>query len=276
MKAALVLASTLLSGCFTSWVVTQATGGAKYLDEGARDESVPLPDAVERLTIKLPVARNLYVSNAATPPPAPPIEAPLTFAFVCSVEQAGTNEITHSAFRYGSKWKLGTGLMFLAEAALAATFLFTEPEKPEEKSLQQALGGVLAADALGTAVLFFIPRKEVFRVEQQSLVTPIRTDCPDGLVLGLGTQTYPVDATGAIGEAGLAALDQWMASPTGYLTLSFQGQPLRLDFTEVDRCTWNHDRHQASCAAINGRPAVLANLNVPVGTLSSFTAAAPN
>lgn len=285
MKAALVLvATTALSGCFTSWVVTQAAGGARYLDEGARDEAVPLAGAVERLTITMPVTRRFFVQPAqpqssppVAPPPSdtPPVRAP--FAFVCSVDQAGTNEITHAAFRYGSKWKLTTGLMVLAQAALGATFLFTEPAKPENKVAQQAFGGFLAADALGTAVLFFIPRKEVFRVEQQHVVTPIRTDCPEGLVLAVGLESFPLDATGSPGDAGLTALDQWMASPAGYLTLSFNGQPLRLDFTEVDRCTWNHDRHQASCPLTNGRDAVSANLTVPVGTLStSSEPAAPN
>jgi hypothetical protein len=97
--------------------------------------------------------------------------------------------------------------MFLTEAALAAVLLATSAN---EKPGNVLIGGFLAADALGTGVLFFIPRKEVYSREEKPVTTDIRSDCPDGLVLDIAGEQFPVDAAGRIGDVGNAAFDAWL------------------------------------------------------------------
>nr|MBA3397015.1 hypothetical protein [Deltaproteobacteria bacterium] len=178
--------------------------------------------------------------------------------------------VYHSAFRYGSKWKKLTAAMVLIEAGLASAYYFgTDRQKPEE----QLAVGFFGLDALGTAVLFFVPRKEIYRVDVRPVTTHLRSDCPEGLVLEIAGESYKVDAAGGIGELGLAALDAWMQAPSGGLRAVFEDRTIDLPIRAADLCTWNQARRpgpqggqQAGCGY--GAREVFAILEVPMGTLT--------
>lgn len=121
--------------------------------------------------------------------------------------QNAKDAVYHTAYRYGSGWKKATGIMFLAEAAVGAVLLATSAN---EKPGNVAIGAFLGADALGTGILFLIPRKEVYQRNEKSVTTELRDDCPDGLVLDIAGEPFPVDAAGHIGDIGEAAFDAWL------------------------------------------------------------------
>jgi hypothetical protein len=185
LAAALSVAST---GCFTTWAGTRLAGKTGAWDEKVREENVPLPGVSERLVVALPL-------NAET------------FRLECHSMQNAKDAVYHTTYRYGSGWKKATGIMFLAEAALGAVLLATSAN---EKPGNVVLGGFLAADALGTGILFFAPRKEIYSREEKPVTTDIRSDCPDGLVLDIAGEQFPVDAAGRIGDIGNAAFDAWL------------------------------------------------------------------
>jgi hypothetical protein len=270
---ALALAALAASttGCFTGWVTTQAVGGAKFLDEGVREQAVPQDGVEERLAVSIPLAYEYDEAPAGTSP-SPRERTPRPFALTCSTRQYAQDRVYHSAFRYGSKWKKTTAISFLVEAALGAAFLLIDRNRdlsdPEQANDRTGLlvGGFFALDAIGTAAIFFIPRKEVFTVEDKAVMTPIRDDCPEGLVLEIGGTSFPIDALGGIGELGEVALDEWMratddsapgASSAGALALTFEGRamPLRVDARE--RCAWVRAREgtNASSASASGASA---------------------
>lgn len=252
MKAPVVLAfAALLSGCATSWITTQATGSQRILDESAREVSVPLPGVTERINVTFPVAANG------------------SFQLSCSTFQRANDVVYHSAFRYGKKWKITAGVMALLEGALATAFLAGRDEKPE----YWAYGGFFAADAVVTAALFFIPRKEVYATREVPVLTPVRSDCPDGTVLSIGMERYPVDAAGRIGELAEAALDAWMKEPMGPLQLEVAGQVRRLEINAPEQCLWRRTHALDTCYAGLGLPTVLSSFEVPVGALSTVSAA---
>lgn len=176
------------TGCFTSWAATRIAGAPGAWDEKVREENVPLPGISERLVVALPLDAE-------------------KFRLECHSIQNAKDAVYHTAFRYGPSWKKATGLMFLAEAAAGAALMLTyNPEKPGPA----VIGGFLAADAVGTGILFLFPRKEVYRRDEKSVTTELRTDCPDGLVLDIAGEPFPVDAAGRIGEIGEAAFDAWL------------------------------------------------------------------
>jgi len=251
------LATALASGgCFTTWVATQATGTQALWDEGVREEAVPLPGIEERLVLKLPApTTSTTTTTTSTSPGAQvtPAEPP-PFALECRVEQQGRDAVYHSAFRYGSRWKKQTAIAFAVEAALGAVALLTASE---ESPNGYVYGAFLAADALGTAATFFIPRKEVYRVDEKVATTAIRSDCPDGLTLTIGQDTFPVDAAGRIGELGEAALAEWRAPAPRDPTLpAWQAAPRAPLLATFDGRT------------VELRTGIAASISVPPGTLT--------
>jgi hypothetical protein len=133
----------------------------------------------------------------------------------------------------------------------------------------------MAADALLTTGLFFIPRKEIYRHDERPSVTPVRGDCPDGTTLVIGAERFPVDAAGKIGEVGDAALDAWMSAPTGPLLLEIAGQTRTFDVGYGEQCVWQRDHHRdqpATCTAGVALRSLLVSIEVPVGTLSTVAA----
>lgn len=280
--AAAALAATA-GGCFTTWTVTQLAGGARAWDEQVREEAVPQAGLEERLAVELPLglaypppppAPGATATAPATTSPSAPASAaePLPLALTCRTTQRGTDLVYRSGFRYGSRWKKTTAAMALLEGAAAAAFLLASTD-PSAASL--VYGGYLAVDALGTAAIFFIPRKEIYRRDLRPVVTPVRDDCPDGLILDIAGEAYPVDAAGRLGELGELALDDWMQAPTGPLRLELAGQATELVVGAAERCTWNRHRGRPpapGCAYPSGVPAQTATaaLLVEPGTLTGL------
>jgi hypothetical protein len=194
------LSGVALSGCATGWIMTQAVGGQRALDEGSHDVHVPQPGIEEHLTVSM---------------------APMADSLTCQVAQGGHDIVYHQAFRYGSRWKKTTAIAFLVEGALGAVLLLTASDKEPNNYLY---GGFLALDAVVTAPLFFIPRKEIYRHDDVYVTTPVRTDCPEGLALEIDGNAYPIDAAGRVGELGTAALAEWAKTRASSLRVTLGGQ----------------------------------------------------
>jgi hypothetical protein len=241
----------LLTGCATTWITTQATGTQGAWDEHVREVSVPLPGVQERINVTFPVA------------------SPGTFALTCTTFQRAKDVVHHSAYRYGRRWKIMSGLMALAEGALGAAYLYARDEKPEH----WLYGGFLATDAVVTAALFFIPRKEIYNTREKPVYTEVRSDCPDGTMLSIGMERYPVDAAGRIGEVAEAALDAWMKEPMGPLQLEVAGWVQRVELGDPERCLWRRTHGADVCYAGLALRSVLISVEVPVGALSTVAAA---
>jgi len=179
-------------------------------DEGINEVHVPQPGVQEHLVVTLPLTSQ--VGSAAQ-----------SLALTCAVDQTGHDLVYHQAFRYGSRWKKMTALAFVLEGALGAVFLLTATnEKPDG----YVYGGFLALDAVVTAPLILIPRKEIYRTDDAAVTTPLRSDCPEGLALEIGSDTFPVDAVGHLGELGDAALAQWKPGAPIRATIAGQERDL--------------------------------------------------
>src|SRR5207237_4941486 len=98
----------------------------------------------------------------------------------CAGEQRGSEEVYRAAYRYDSRWRKGTAVMFLLEGALASVLLL------EADSSGQAIGYYFAADAALAGALFFAPRKEVYTHDIANVKTTVRYDCPEGVALAIG------------------------------------------------------------------------------------------
>ncbi|HSN27673.1 MAG TPA: hypothetical protein VLT45_15380 [Kofleriaceae bacterium] len=186
----------VLSGCATGWIVTEASGQQRLLDEQVHEVRVPEPGVEEHLTVSL-------LPNAT--------------AFTCAVDQTAPERVYHQAFRYGSRWKKTAAVMFVLEAAAGAALLLTADQQHADNYVY---GGFFALDGALTLPLIFIPRKEIYRTDDTVTTTAVRGDCPEGLAVTIGADTYPVDATGGIGDLGRAAL----AANTAPLRVSVAGQ----------------------------------------------------
>lgn len=260
-----------LTGCATTWIITQAAGRPGAWDEGVREATVPLPGVVERLAVKLPLAIEYRTVETPVAPGASGTPATATssvaepFALACSTDQQARDVVYHSAFRYGSRWKWMSGVMALVEGGLATALLLGRSEHPE----YVIYGGYFGLDALITAGLFFLPRKEIYRKDEHPSVTHVRSDCPEGMTLAIGQDRFPVDAAGGIGEVGEVALDAWMSAPTGPLQLEAAGQARRFEIGQGEQCTWMREHHPESrCLAGVALRSVLVAIEVPAGTLS--------
>lgn len=273
--ATLLVALTTSTGCFSIWGSTQLAGKATIWDESVREEAVPVPGLHEQLRLSIPLVVETTTSprpmlasgqpdwNAVVPPPVP-----RPFAFGCSGTQTGEDTVYHSAYRYGRTFKIAYVVGAILEAGYAAAMII--PASNHDST--RIMGGLVALDALGTAALTLVPRKDVFRIEPRPAVTSLPTGCPPGLTFAIGADEVDVDAAGHIGEAGDAALDAWMLHPGAPLVVRFAGTQTTLPITDADRCTWvgeHHPEQRQSCA-MYGMPELYtyAALDVPVGALS--------
>lgn len=264
-----------LSGCFSFWGLTQVTGTQSAWEQNVREVSVPMPGVEDQLVVSFPLGFEYesvpYRSPSETTPAPPPVKKP--FQLTCSAQQRGRDTVYRSAFRYGSRWKKYTAISFLAESAIAtAVLLGGDRDTPKV----QLWGGFFALDAIGTAAIFFIPRKDIFQTAEKTVITPVRSDCPEGLVLEIGADSFPVNAAGRLGELGDAALDQWMAAPAGSLQLSLEGRTTLLLVGANEQCAWNRAHHPEltqPCGAYTMVPGTVAgSLSLPVGTLTVVAA----
>ncbi len=273
---ALIAASLLstLTGCFSFWGLSQITGAQSAWEQNVREERVPLPGVEENLVVTLPLGFEYepapYRSSTDTTPAPAPVVKP--FAITCNAHQRGRDTVYRSAFRYGSRWKKFTAISFLAESAIATAVLLGGDRTTAKTQLW---GGFFAVDAIGTAAIFFIPRKEIYQQTEKTVITPLRTDCPDRLVLEIGGDSFPINAAGRLGELGDAALDQWMAQPTGALQVSLDGRTALLLVGANEQCAWNRARHPErapGCNAYASPREVTVSLPLPLGTLTVVAA----
>ncbi|HEX5061073.1 MAG TPA: hypothetical protein VFV99_17025 [Kofleriaceae bacterium] len=205
MKSLALLLAIACSGCFSTWAGMQAGGHSLAWDENKREETVPLPATDERLVLALPLHGDAALS--------------------CKSAQHARETVYRASFRYGSGWKKATALAFVTEAAIATAYaLAGNRDDPRT----YVYGGFFAIDAVGTAALFFVPRKDRFAKTERDVATPLREDCPEGLTIEIAGTTYPVDAAGKLGEAGELALEDWLKAPTGELLASYAGRTTRL------------------------------------------------
>lgn len=280
--AALAAVAVASSGCATTWLVTHATDSTRVWDESVREQVVPRPGVEERLTVTMPLAPQLAPATTTTatatasgqpgaPAAAATPRAELPFALRCVSEQRASDDVYHSAFRYGKRWKTGTAVMFLAEGAAATALLLAG----KRESAEPIYGAFFALDAIGTAALFFAPRREIYRKDARATTTQVRTDCPEGLVLVIGGDSFPVDAAGRIGEVGEVALDDWMAAPSGPLLLQFAQQTIDLRIGAAEQCAWSRYHARGAAAPCPASPGMTGlprdaqgSIVVPVGTLT--------
>jgi hypothetical protein len=259
MKARALLGIALLAvsstGCFTTWLGLRAAGLNGAGNEGVREEHVPLPGLQEQLVVKLE-AEQITASG---------------FHFTCVAEQFGRDAVYRSSYRYGKGWKTATAIMFFSEAAMSAVFLLTEPKMPENKSLQTAGGVFFGLDAIGTAALFFIPRKDLFDRTEVPVTTPLRSVCPDGVMVEIAGDTFPLDATGSLGDLGSEAFDQWMRTPNGSvpgsLLVSFAGRTAMMNVSDADRCVYTRARTQAAPATTAANAPAYTPVSAACGTV---------
>ena len=261
------------AGCFTTWAVSRAVGGPPW-EEGVREEVVPLPGVTERLTVALPLPPPAQAASG-TATGAPPMAEVMPFALQCTTRQEGTDSVYHSGTVHGRKWKIATAMAAVVEGASGAVFLLATRNDADAGTRFEGklYGGFLTLDAIGSAVLFLLPRREVVRTDQRVTVTPVRADCPDGLTLDVGGDSFVIDAAGRIGELGDVALAAWMQQPAGPLLVSFDGRSVDLRVGPAEQCAWQRARDPgktSACAiAPSTRPAqVVAVFDVPVGSLS--------
>lgn len=245
----------LLSGCATGWIATEAAGTPRILDEDVHEVHVPQPGVDEHLTVTLPLATQYAGTGSAA--------QPIPFAITCTTEQKSHDLVYHQAFRYGSRWKKMTAIAFLVEGAAAAAFLLTADAKNPGGYIY---GGYFALDAVITAPLFFIPRKEIYRTDDVPVATAVRSDCPDGLALEIAGDTFPVNAAGKLGELGDTALAEWMKAPSSPIRVTIAGQARDLPIGDAERCTWTRD-HQGACPMAGANTASV-TIGVPAGTFA--------
>jgi hypothetical protein len=262
MKALVLI---FASGCATTWAVSQAVDRPQMWDEGVREVRVPEAGITERVSISMPLAIE-YEPPPWTPagqPPPPRVAKP--FEITCSTDQDAHDAVYHSAFRYGSRWKKMTAIAFLTEAAAAALLYAAKTDDHPE---DYVYAGFFAADALVTGALFFAPRKEIYRRDENPVTTHVRSDCPEGMSLAIAGSEYPVNAAGRLGELGEAALDQWMGSGGEPVEVRVVGQSRQLALGPDERCMWQREHHQAVCNAPAMPRAATASFVVEPGLLA--------
>jgi hypothetical protein len=242
------------------------------MDENAREQAVPIPGVEERLAVVLHFSGRPLPAQAGSAQgaaPRPRTDGPLELE--CSVTQHGRDTVYRAATRYGKSWKRWTAVFFLLEGLSASGLLLLG----DDSAGNIASGVYLALDALGTGILFFAPRHDVYEQKEREVVTRVRDDCPAGLTLELDGGHVPVDAAGAVGELGQALFEQHMTRAQAPMRLRIGDSVVDVGLSAEDRCKWARGRsHEAArelCAGGTGygRASVRVELEVPTGTLIS-------
>jgi len=195
----------------------------------------------------------------------------------CTVNQTGRNIEYVAASRYGRTWKLVTAIAFIAEAAVAAIYLLSDAPNGSANTNRRIGGGLLGIDALITAGMFFIPRRDVLETRQRQVTTLVRKDCPAGVSLEFDGKRITVDHRGNLSVLGPELLDQAMASHSGQLTVRYGKYSAPIAISPRQRCVWLRARGKGQLAtdvcmtsAHGGRHGpVTATLDVTPGTLSA-------
>ncbi len=287
IAAALAVVTVVTSGCAAFTFSMWSQGKSPAPNENARTESVPQPGFTEQLSVVLRPSRPWVLrspGSARSTRNVPAAPVPLDVGppvLACTVSQMGGNIDYTAATHYGKLWKIATGVMFVAEAALAAGYLLTDAPDGNSNIPRRIGGGLLAVDALATAGLVFVPKRDVLITKPRSVTTLIRKDCPAGLVLEVDGQRVEVDGSGKLGPYGPALLDRLMTSPTAAIVVRFGEYAATIMPSSTQRCGWlrKRQRHaEAATVCATGRGYALqgplsAILQVRPGTLSARPAA---
>lgn len=273
-----VLAFALASsGCAFTWGASQLGTGKPPMDENARSESVPMPGVLESLNVELfyagrPVVRQYSSASSAQPagPPAPPTPLDTEFVVGCQVVQTGQEKVYRAATQYGKRWKYSTAIMFVLEGALAAAYILSD----ESKAHQKIGGYLLAADAVGTGALFFMPSRDVYENSIKPTTTPVRSDCPEGLSIELAGRQVAVAANGKIGAFGATLVKEHMENSNTPIRVVLGQNSADIFLTGSERCRWarrtQHPNPMQMCNQSGGtltRTSASVTLAVPLGSL---------
>ncbi|HCF58261.1 MAG TPA: hypothetical protein DFS52_09750, partial [Myxococcales bacterium] len=151
-------------------------------------------------------------------PPAPPRAEPeLSVQLSCMLQQRPSRELVHKeSFSYDVGWKLMTAFMAVSESAIAGLMAHSYLEgrrRGAEELTPLVLGSYLALDALGSALLFFLPTKHNvvdFEAEGRWTSSP---GCPAGLTASVGGRSYQVAPDGVLEADGGARVYEQLATP---------------------------------------------------------------
>jgi hypothetical protein len=257
--------SLALTGCATSWIITQAAGQPYEWDEQVEEVRVPQPGFTEHLNVTFPLVTQYAPPPAATagqPAAAPKV---LPFHLECSSRQHGEDRVYRHGYRYGKRWKTGTAIAVLVEGGLGALGLLTATA---EKPFGYVYGTYFALDAAIALPLLFIPKKEVFRTTNEPVDQDLTRVCPEGLAIVVAGQSFPVDAVGQISADAENAIGDWMTSPRGALELAYGGQARELPIGGNELCVWARDHHDARCETVQVNTQVFVTFGVAGGTLT--------
>ncbi|MCP4448488.1 MAG: hypothetical protein GY811_24570 [Myxococcales bacterium] len=245
---ALCLALVSASGCATSWAIN----GGKPFEEKVRKEIVPEGSVDETLHITLfpagaPIAAGTAQASTAQASTAQPrggtVATHTTLRNIpslqCRLSQSG-DETEHRSYRlYGSTWKKTAALAFVAEAALAAAYLL----KSDPEVADTAFGAYMAADALGTGVLAFFPRRDRFRSTRSRESLDIHQLCPPGLNIEVAGRRISVDRNGKLEDNADEYLREHFERSLGpvavHINLGQRGQfQSQLELNKGVTCGW--------------------------------------
>ncbi|MGI5864140.1 MAG: hypothetical protein ACOX6T_19090, partial [Myxococcales bacterium] len=194
----------------------------------------------------------------APEPPAPPRPEPeLSVQLSCILQQRPSRELVHKeSFSYGVGWKLMTAFMALSEGAIAGLLAKTyfDGRRRAEELTPLVAGSYLALDALGSALLFFMPtRRNVAEFETEGRWTS-SPGCPAGLTASVGGRSYQVAPDGALEANGGARIYEQLTTPDHGFELRLEDRVKGVRPSAGERCVW---------AKRHGRP-------LPPGTCPAF------
>ena len=283
-----LLLALSVAGCGTFSMVSHGAGRSPAINENARVEHVPQPGFTEHITVVLyptgiPVVRRATSRSTRTRRSAgqprvvaaqpPELRDPV---LACKVSQTGNNINYIAATHYGKRWKLVTGLAFVAEAAIAAVYLLTDAKDGESNVPRRIAGGLIGIDALVTGGLFFVPKRDVLQTKHRVVTTLVRRDCPAGVALEVDGTRVSVDGAGKLAPLGPELVHRMMTNPAGRLALRVGDRTAEVLVSPAQRCSWLRARrmHQEAnqvCAqgAMGMLGPITATLQVAPGMLSA-------
>lgn len=272
----LLAVSLVSSGCAFTWGASQLGESKLPFGENARSENVPLPGVLESLTVVVyfagrPVVQQYSSATSSQPPTPAPLSLEQTDLVVdCDLVQWGQEKVYRATTRYGKSWKYATATMFFLESALAALVLLDDSANEGNK----VGGALLAADALGTAILFFVPSRAVYNNSVKQVNTPIRNDCPEGLTIELAGRQVAVAANGKLREFSAVLVKEHMESSNAPIRVALGQNGQDIFLSGADRCYWaertQHPDIARMCSQSVGQPrrtSALVSLSVPLGSL---------
>jgi hypothetical protein len=272
----LLCLAALLPGCATTWAVLEVTGAS--WSQGQSQHETPLSADEAQLQVSpryeapppeppapppaasaswsgptpppMPRRRYVPVPTPYAPAPSPSVAAAAweppppakgALRFDCEVQQRPPRvHVSRELYRYDGVWKAITGLMFLAEGAMAAVSLSSGLSSDHRDLGVVAVGGFFGLDALGTAILFWHPEQTVHEeTDGEGTWRSVSKTCPVGLSVDTPQGPVAVRPDGTVGDAGPALLNVALDGPDVPLQLHYNlGDRVPLSPSSGLRCDW--------------------------------------